>query len=192
MLCPQCGKENKNTNIKCEYCGYELINGEEIKNDATKASIKMVKRFVKIIFGAFCLPLLIIGVVFLIIGIKENMAEVTQAKDYVETTGHLKNFINCKVDDGTEVCEAIYEYQVDGKTYTASPKMTGTRNAFKKEKTILYNPNRPQENVIYAGYGIFIIVGLCLIMAAIAIIFSKRKIIKRLEQVEEQNLVNIN
>ena len=28
--CPNCGKENKNTNIKCEFCSTQLIDVNEI------------------------------------------------------------------------------------------------------------------------------------------------------------------
>lgn len=33
MLCPNCGNENKSTNIRCEYCSHELISESELNEE---------------------------------------------------------------------------------------------------------------------------------------------------------------
>ena len=33
MICNNCGKENKNTNIRCYYCGEQLINPETFQKE---------------------------------------------------------------------------------------------------------------------------------------------------------------
>ena len=44
--CPNCGRENKNTNIKCEFCSTQLINENKFNNGDTfsyKVLIEEVK-----------------------------------------------------------------------------------------------------------------------------------------------------
>ena len=58
MFCPKCGKENKNDAEFCLECGTSFQN----INDST--SLKISKKFNKIIAGAIILLLLAIGVIF--------------------------------------------------------------------------------------------------------------------------------
>ena len=80
MKCPKCGNDNKNSNIRCEFCGEQLISNEEINlfnenefqknnnplNDARmEVGISFIGGIFAIIFGlifcVFCLNMFFKG-----------------------------------------------------------------------------------------------------------------------------------
>ena len=190
--CPNCGKENKNTNIKCEFCSTQLIdenkfnrqgdfeiNDNIVEINGVNVSPKKVRGCLSSILSLiFVGPWLLVGIVFLGVGLFSSISEHNQTKGYKKTTGILTN---CIVD------EAIYEYQVNGDTYTASPNMSSNCDVFKERDIVYYNPNNPSESIMYANWNIITITGLILVIVPVIILIytknKKKKILK-----SEQNI----
>ena len=49
MMCPNCGKENKNTNVKCEFCSTQLIDINEY-NSPNKVELSPKKQAAYLLF----------------------------------------------------------------------------------------------------------------------------------------------
>ena len=160
--CPNCGKENKNTNIKCEFCSTQLIDENNFNkhsnflvndNDGETKEINVSPKTVgclgKILSLMFIGPWLLFGVVFIGVGLFSSISEYNQSKGYEKTTGILKDYGDCTYDDGDELCEAIYEYQVNGDTYKVSPNALRERDGFADRDAVYYNPNNPSESIMY-------------------------------------------
>lgn len=192
MICPNCGKENKNTNIKCEFCSTQLIdvnsfnqkgilleNGNILNNNGTEVSSKKAGCLIYILILIFNGPFLLTGLAFLGVGLFSSISEHNQTKDYEETTAILKDYTNCNYDDGTEFCEAIYEYQVNGITYTVSPKLRSNRSGFKYTDTVYYNPNNPSESIMYADWNSLTIIGTVILSIIIVIFIITAIVIKK-------------
>ncbi|MGN1372264.1 MAG: DUF3592 domain-containing protein [Candidatus Coprovivens sp.] len=178
MICPNCNKENKNTNIRCEYCSTELIDINKFNNleDLTPNDIVMGAKSAKYLkLGIGCLSImflglwLLVGLGFLGMGLYCTISEHNQTKEYESTTGVLKGYTNCSYSDGSKLCNATYEYEVDGIRYTASPSKFSNRSSFEKNKIVYYNPNNPSESIIYADWNIIIITGLIFIVVVVII-----------------------
>ena len=189
--CPNCERENKNTNIKCEFCSTQLIDKNKYNqhsnflvnaNDAETKEINVSSKTVgclgKILSLMFIGPWMLFGIVFLGVGLFSSISEHNQTKGYEKTTGILTN---CIVD------KAIYEYQVNGDTYIASPNMSSNCDGFKERDIVYYNPNNPSESIMYANWSILIIIGLILVIVPIIILIyinnQKKKILKGEENI---------
>lgn len=178
--CPNCGQNNKTTNIKCEFCDCELIPCEEnsmAANFSTTNHVAAAKISPKKIgcitniglffsLGMFILA----GILFTGIGLYSYISEHNKTKNFDSTTATLKDFPFCRYDDDTEICEALYEYQVNGVTYTVSPDLQSNPSSFKTTETVYYNPNNPSDAIIYANCETLIITG-GIILAVIITIF---------------------
>ena len=114
VQCPNCGKENKNTNIRCEFCNKELnnINSDPIYNEQQKNIMqnnarKLITRIPLIVLSPFILGLLFI------IGLKIyiNMSDANKTKNYLKTEGKLIDYKNCYYDKGSELCTAEYDHE---------------------------------------------------------------------------------
>lgn len=200
--CPNCGKENKSTNIKCEFCITQLIDENEFnqhsnftveafgENKGINVSPKKVHGCLSSIFSLiFAGPWLLAGIMFFVFGLFSGISEYNQAKGYEKTTGILKDYVNCNYEDGSEECEAVYEYQVNGVAYTVSPNLLSNRGFFKENATVYYNPNNPRESIIYSIWNIFIIVGLIIIIVVSLILISKKKMMKKLSKSEDNIII---
>ena len=189
--CPNCERENKNTNIKCEFCSTQLIDENKYNqhsnflvnaNDAETKEINVSPKTVgclgKILSLMFVGLWMLFGIVFLGVGLFSSISEHNQTKGYGKTTGIL---IECNGD------EAIYEYQVNGDTYTASPNMSSNCDGFKERDTVYYNPNNPSESIMYANWSILTITGLILVIVPVIILIytnnQKKKILKGEENI---------
>lgn len=202
--CPNCGKENKNTNIKCEFCSIQLIDENRInqqnnffvnENDVETKEINVSPKTVgclgKILSLIFIGPWLLIGIAFLGIGLFSIISEHNQAKGYEETTGILIDYDNCTYEDGDELCEAIYEYQVNGVTYTVSPNLLSDPDSFAERNTVYYNPNNPSESIMYSSWNIITIIGLIIIIVIIVTSILKKKKMKKILKGEENIIVKV-
>ncbi len=165
MICRNCGKENKNTNIRCEFCNTELIdtnnyfNQENIvygsntilKPQEVEISTKKIGCF-SVIFGLLLNGIwILVASAFIVFGLYSYISEHNQTKNYDETVATLVSYKNCRNDDGIEICNAVYEYEVNGITYTTSPNLLSNRGGFKTIETVYYNPNIPSESIIYTS-----------------------------------------
>lgn len=166
MICNKCGRKNKNTNIRCEFCSNQLIDVETyqqskindvviLNGEHSKASGCIIKLIVFMSLG----PFLLAGILFFMVGLFATISEENQIRDYEKTTGVLKGYTSCEYDDGSELCRVKYEYQVNEKSYTVSPNSLGDMESFKSEEVVYYNPNNPQESIIRAGWHVHMIFG---------------------------------
>lgn len=180
-MCPNCGKENKTTNIKCEFCGQNFIEKEIIDstnslnvsvltstNGSNKNSLKKAGCVSNIILFMSFGPFILAGILFTGVGLYSYISERSQTKNYDNTIATLKDYINCEYDDGDELCEAVYEYQVNGITYTISPNQLSNPGGFKTTDTVYYNPNNPKEAIIYANWGTLTIIGIIITIVIIS------------------------
>lgn len=198
MICPNCKKENKNTNIRCEFCSTQLIDvnefnqqgiftpsGNIVETKKINVSTKKVGCLSNILILIFVGPWLLFGIVFLGVGLFSIISEHNQTKGYEKTTGILKDYTNCRYEDGSELCEAIYEYQVNGITYSVSPSTLRNRGGFKDNKTVYYNPNNPSESIMYSSWRTLTIIGF-IIVVVVSVIFAFINIfIKKLSKVKD-------
>lgn len=190
--CPNCGYENRNTNIRCESCGKELNNANYTNfnqklpklDDKTIKEVKKKASHISNIILIFILGFWFIGgMIFIGISLYFNITENNRAKGYFKTEGKLVDYDSCQYDDGIETCNAIYEYKVNSIIYKGSPNVLSNRSSFKKTVTVKYNPNDPNEYVINSDLNIFLITGI-IIIAVVSIIFvsTKRYIQKSLDK----------
>ncbi len=101
MICPNCGKDNKYTNIKCEYCGKEFINDREYlqklsseQKQASQRNVKTNNTFVKIILF---IMLMLFGFVIILAFINNNIdGELNEYKVNEDVFYHSDNTNNNK------------------------------------------------------------------------------------------------
>ena len=110
MICPNCKKENKNTNIRCESCSTQLIDISKhinasdspiVKSKEISISTKKVGCISNIALLIFIGPWLLLGISFLIVGLFSSISEHNQTKGYEKTVGTLKDYTNCTHEDGS-------------------------------------------------------------------------------------------
>lgn len=120
IKCPNCGQENKNTNIKCEFCGTDLnfveqndnftnVNNSQINTKNINLSNKVMKYIINGFLIFTMAPILFFVIVCIFISLYFNITNYIKSKDYVETEGRFVNYQNCKYNGSNEVCEAVYQ-----------------------------------------------------------------------------------
>lgn len=184
--CPNCGKENKNTNVKCAFCETELNHLEQednLFNINSNSGNKIFKIISNIILIIRIFPWILIGILFIGISIYFTYSTISannKAKNYLETVGTLIDFDNCEIDeDNDELCNAIYEYTVNDITYEGSPKLLSNRSSFKQTITVKYNPDNPSEYVINEETNTLLILGINIVIIVIIIYISVKKSFKQ-------------
>ena len=169
--------ENNNSNFFNE-------NSLNFKQIDLKKNIKKVFMIIKIIFIFCAVPFLLVGTIFVSVSGYNIISNSNKTKGYLKTNAVLVDQRNCQ--DG--VCEAIYEYSVNGKTYQAIPDELS--NNFEKERSLKYNPDNPEQYVIDSNWGTFLIIGsLCLVVPIVEFIIMKKvtkNIFNKLENIKEQ------
>lgn len=206
IKCPNCGHENKNTNIRCESCSTELNHIEQsnifLNNDYSQTNVKPIdlgSRKAKHITSAILIfilaPWFLIGLTFIGVSSYSNITDNSKSKNYLETEGKLVSYENCQYDDdGDELCDGIYEYTVNGVTYKGSPNLLSNRSGFKQTATVKYNPNNPNEYVMNSGWNSILIIGI-ITVTIVTIIFisiklSIKKLSKKANDIEKDNPVS--
>lgn len=92
------------------------------------------------------------GIAFFGVGLFSSISEHNKTKGYEKTIAILKDYTNCTYDDGSELCEVIYDYQVNGVIYTVSPSTLSNSSGFEERDTVYYNSNNPSESIMYASW----------------------------------------
>lgn len=147
LLCPNCGKKNKSTNIKCEFCSSEL-NKEEKESESNKITLEQKICMVcgLVAFGA----IVIYGIYIICSSVYFLTTEKKIKKEYSQKYATLMEYTDCQFnEDKQEVCNAIYKYDVNDKTYTVSLESEVARDAYQKSEIVYYNPSNPSDSVIY-------------------------------------------
>lgn len=200
MICPNCKNDNKNTNIRCDFCSARLnyvdVNDylNEYKNLETKKvniSSKKVGCLGGIISLIFFGPMLLIGILFIGIGLYSSISVHNETKGYEKTTGILKDYENCYYDDGRELCGAKYEYQVNGVTYFSSSSTISSKDGFNESETVYYNPSNPSESVIYADWNHFISVGFLFATVPILFLIIFLGVIKKISNGKDNIMIEV-
>lgn len=201
IKCPNCGYENKNTNIRCESCGKELNHIEQsdnfLNNDYQKnvktidLGSKKVKCITSVILIFVLVPWFLIGLFFIGVSSYSSITDNNKSKNYLETEGKLVSYENCQYDDGNELCSGVYEYKVSGVTYKGSPNLLSNRSGFKQTIIVKYNPNNPNEYVIDSGWNWLLIVGIIIVSVVVVIFISVKisikKLSKKVKNIEKEN-----
>lgn len=192
IKCPNCGYENKNTNIRCESCGKELNHIEQsdnfLNNDYQKnvktidLGSKKVKCITSVILIFVLVPWFLIGLFFIGVSSYSSITDNNKSKNYLETEGKLVSYENCQYDDGDELCSGVYEYTVSGVTYKGSPNLLSNCSGFKQTIIVKYNPNNPNEYVIDSGWNWLLIVGIIMVSVVVVIFISVKNSIKKLSK----------
>lgn len=192
IKCPNCGYENKNTNIRCESCGKELNHIEQsdnfLNNDYQKnvktidLGSKKVKCITSVILIFVLVPWFLIGLFFIGVSSYSSITDNNKSKNYLETEGKLVSYENCQYDDGNELCSGVYEYTVSGVNYKGSPNLLSNRSGFKQTIIVKYNPNNPNEYVIDSGWNWLLIVGIIIVSVVVVIFISVKLSIKKLSK----------
>ena len=209
MKCPFCGNENKNTNIKCEVCGEILHPEEEIKNEETASPEIQFQKvdfmntradeapgeivtgkkfgcFSNIIIAIVTIPWMLAGLAFIGVSLYSIMHNNKISKDYKKAEGTLIDYAVSRDSEGKTEYKGIYEFEVDGVKYNASPDTVGSKSSFKKKATVKYNPDYPNENIMESGWGGLLLTGIIMEIVIIGIIFFiKRKIRKLSDGISE-------
>lgn len=187
MICNNCGKENKNTNIRCYYCGEQLINPETFQKEQFNNQVildeEQTKTFswtIRIVLIIVLGPIFLFGLVLFSISLFSGISEELKIIRYDKMSAKLKD-VNCEYTVDTEWCEAVYEYEVDGKTYTVSPNTLKDAEGFKKKEFVYYNPNEPQESIIRDDWMPIMIIGAIIIYITGSLFVKTFMIPKRIE-----------
>ena len=206
MKCPSCGSENKNTNIKCEVCGAELHPEEEDRSildsninptyvdrqkivnglDYINKRKKGIGCLSNVIISIILIPWILAGLAFIGVSLYSIISNIKVSKNYDETEATLVDYVIKMDSEGKEDYKAIYEFEVDGVKYTASPDKVGSKNSFKKTAKVKYNPEYPNENLMASGWGGLLATGIVMeIIIAIIYIGIRRKLKGMSDMVDE-------
>lgn len=174
MKCINCNAEIKDDAMACPFCC------SKVKNDYVKGNAEISKflNFINLLKNkVVCIFFLLISFSIFIVGCYCIYKEREQSKNYIETSGVLIDYIS---DD--EYYTGVYKYVVDGENYTVSPKMKSDMDSFEKYEIVRYNPNNPEEAIIYANWEFVIIGGGLVSILFFLILFSNKikLIIKRI------------
>ena len=205
IKCPNCGYENKNTNIRCESCGKELNHIEQsdkfFNKDNSQINVKTidleskkVKCITTVILVFVLAPWFLIGLFFIGVSSYSSITDNNKSKNYLETEGKLVSYENCQYDDGDELCSGVYEYTVNGVIYKGSPNLLSNCSGFKQTIIVKYNPNNPNEYVIDSGWNWLLIIGIIMVSVVVLIFISVKNSIKKLSKkvknIEKENQVS--
>lgn len=188
VKCPNCGYENKNTNIRCESCKMELNSIEQNNKKCSKERVIYVdlgkngiKHLASVLLIIILTPWLITGLAFFGVSTYSIITDNNKSKGYVETEGKLVDYEiqDSKVEeDGYFV--GVYEYKVNGVTYKGSPSSVSTQKVMKETITVKYNPDNPEEYVMEAGWNKLQRVGFTIVIIVVVIFVSVKIYVKQI------------
>ena len=198
MKCPSCGSENKNTNIKCEVCGVELHSEEEDSSlfdsninpkyverqnivkglDYINKRKKGIGCLSNIIIAIILIPWILAGLAFIGVSLYSIISNIKASKNYDETEATLVDYVIKRDGEGKEYYKAVYEFEVDGVKYTASPDKEGSKNSYKMTAKVKYNPEYPNENLMASGWGSLLVTGIIMEIVIVLIYIGIRRKLK--------------
>lgn len=207
MKCPHCQRDNKRVTLTCMYCGRGLqtlkeedkfINQQKLmevkarRKESDKAA-KVGCSVASILLIIILIPIFYMGFSFLTIGLGESSLEKKDISKYKETTGSITKYQNCTLTaQKKEKCKAVYEFDIEGKKYTAITSISSEKDKFEKTEKVKYNPEKPEENIVSLKMPSYIIIGSIIIVAVIVVlivlIFSYIKFVRSMRMAERSNM----
>lgn len=157
---------------------YRFFKKKQSKEDMEKENTVFLKKArLKRKIGHLARPIvfsliLILGIILLCLGVLNWLAVKEETKDYKEVSGHFMSAsIYSQSEDGTSY-SLTYYYIVDGEEYQITTSY-GTGMVPKKDstRTIIYNPNHPEEARIVGGEGFVILLLVGLMFTVIPTLF---------------------
>ena len=199
VVCNNCGNNSESGSKVCHVCGAPLdFSGGENKSfgetqiGATAASVAtgVVKGGIITILVSSLMPLIFFGLVFFIIGLYSNVSTKLESKGYVETTGQLVEYADCYYEDNTELCSAVYKYEVNGIEYTGKGNLFQEPSKFKTTTTIKYDPSNPENYSInnsapkfFMLIGALVLAELFFIIFIVIMVLAKTKKRKKIDDI---------
>ena len=188
MVCKNCGKENKNTNIRCEFCNIELLNLDDTSNPK-KEEITLQQKLCMLCTFVISGAMIIYGLFAICSSVYSFISENKIKNEYSKTYATLVKYKDCQYnEDNIEVCNAIYKYEVNNNAYTVSLDLEVIRDVYENNEIVYYNPNNPNDSVIYAGMEkdlariVGIILGIVMICVAVFIILFSVSVYNTLKE----------
>lgn len=133
IICPNCGQENSNTNIKCTKCGAEInsINDSLTPKEEEKAkkAIIIIGDMVPLISA---LPFIVFGLIAAVLTTNMNHERNKAPDNYLTTTGYL---LSTSCSDNNS-CSATYTYTINDITYSKSPNIQANKSSFPKKRKL--------------------------------------------------------
>lgn len=173
MKCKYCLKEMSNNDI-CPYCGISNNKSNNIKTDNNLSEEeKEIKTFLKankkpihffknvLFFSKYGLVTIVFGL-FIIVGVIGLISNLFEMIGKEKTIGTLSGYYDCGQFDDLDSCNALYEFEVNGKTYTASPDLVSGKGDFPSSDTVYYNPKDPSDNTMDSNWGLFLAISILL------------------------------
>lgn len=134
----------------------------------------------KVIYTILIVILILVGSGLILIGVSPMLVNFEETKGYESTMGVYKGLSDdCDLIGDNRLCKAIYEYQVDGVTYTVSPNLYSNEENFESGRRVYYNPNNPGESIIYVVVEGFISLGAIIVITPLAIFVVNRCVLKK-------------
>lgn len=158
-----------------------------------KKKLHFNKNFVCYVFFVSSGAMIVYGLFAICSSIYSFITENKIKKEYNQTYATLVKYIDCKLDeDNIEICNAIYKYEVNNNIYTVTLDLDVIQDVYENSEIVYYNPNNPNESVIYPNnniYRIFVIIfGIVIICLGIFIILFTTAIIKTIK--EPKKIIN--
>ena len=189
MMCPNCGMNNHIGVQTCEFCGYPLPKETENFNmqPTIKANPKTIRIIVNVILVMFTGIWLLVGLFFALISGISIITENVKIIGYESTTAKLVDYDDCEIDDGSELCQGVYQFTVDGKTYKAAPNLITNKEAIPTTDKVYYDATNPEENVIKTNLWTQFIIGIVIIAIVITVFVTVNKSISKRFKNEQNN-----
>lgn len=169
MKCPICGEQM--TNNKCYFCEAKTLN-KGLKNNKSQKKSNIISNisatiFLAIIYFLLMGPFILIGISLTTTGISTEQYEKRISEEYIEATGVLSEFTECKSSKNKEMCKAKYAYDANGNTYYAITTNKEEKNSFKEIETIYFNQNNPEEYLIHIDTSSMTTIGIAILAITI-------------------------
>lgn len=146
MKCINCGKDNKNTNIRCEFCDVDLERVEVNKEEDVTLSQKIITIVSLVVVSI----VIVYGLILVGNAIYLGGSWAITKNRYEYTTGLLEEVTDCRLDEDNEsICSAIYSYKVGENEYKVLFDGGYSLDDYNNVGSIYYDENNPEESVVY-------------------------------------------
>lgn len=142
-----------------------------------------------ILLGIF----LLVGILMLVLGIKVNNSYKEKSENYIETQGKYIGAQLYSTDSESGSTYSLnYSYEVKGETYTVTTDYgTSFTPQYGSEKTILYNPDHPEEAIIKGNNSSILLFILAIFFIGIPGLILGANIVKKIKSNTVRNILEM-